>query len=283
MVKAGLVLEGGGMRGCYTSGVLDFFMEKDLYFPYIIGVSAGACNASSYISRQKGRSIKINLDYAKDDRYISYKNLITKGSIFGMDFIFNEIPNKLIPFDFETFNKAKEKFIIVATDCKTGQPVYFDKDECEDVIKAIKASSSLPFVAPIVEMEGKFLLDGGIADPLPIKKSIEDGNKKNVIVLTRNRGYRKSPFKLKKLLKIIYSEYPGIIDAMLNRYKIYNNTLEYIEKLESEKKVFVIRPTKDMKVDRIERDVNKLKELYEMGYEDARRCYDEMMDWICDK
>lgn len=283
MVKAGLVLEGGGMRGCYTSGVLDFFMEKDLYFPYIIGVSAGACNASSYISRQKGRSIKINLDYAQDDRYLSYKNLITKGSLFGMNFIFDEIPNKLIPFDFETFNKAKEKFIIVATDCKTGQPVYFDKDECEDVLKAIKASSSLPFVAPIVEMGGKFLLDGGIADPLPIKKAIEDGNKKNVIVLTRNKGYRKRPFKLKKLLKIMYSEYPGIINAMLNRYKVYNNTLEFIEKLESEKKVFVIRPTKDMKVDRIERDVNKLKELYEMGYKDAKRCYDEMMDWICDK
>ncbi|WP_427339537.1 patatin-like phospholipase family protein [Caloranaerobacter sp. DY30410] len=283
MVQAGLVLEGGGMRGCYTSGVLDFFMEKDLYFPYIIGVSAGACNASSYISRQKGRSIKINLDYAQDDRYISYKNLITKRSLFGMDFIFDEIPNKLIPFDFETFNKAKEKFIIVATDCKTGQPVYFDKDECEDVLKAIKASSSLPFVAPIVEMGGKFLLDGGIADPLPIKKAIEDGNKKNVIVLTRNKGYRKRPFKLKKLLKIMYSEYPGLINAMLNRYKVYNNTLEYIEKLESEKKVFVIRPTKDMKVDRIERDVKKLKELYEMGYEDAKRCYDEMINWICEE
>ncbi|KGG81365.1 patatin [Caloranaerobacter azorensis H53214] len=283
MLEAGLVLEGGGMRGCYTSGVLDFFMEKDLYFPYIIGVSAGACNASSYISRQKGRSIKINLDYAQDDRYISYKNLITKRSLFGMDFIFDEIPNKLIPFDFETFNKAKEKFIIVATDCKTGQPVYFDKDECEDVVKAIKASSSLPFVAPIVEMNGKFLLDGGIADPLPIKKSIEDGNKKNVIVLTRNKGYRKSPFKLKKLLKVMYSEYPGLINAMLNRYKVYNSTLEYIEKLESEKKVFVIRPTKNMKVDRIERDVNKLKELYEMGYEDAKRCYDEMMNWICEE
>lgn len=283
MIKAGLVLEGGGMRGCYTSGVLDFFMEKDLYFPYIIGVSAGACNASSYISRQKGRSIKINLDYAQDNRYLSYRNLITKGSLFGMDFIFDEIPNKLIPFDFETFSKAKEEFIIVATDCKTGQPVYFNKDECEDVLKAIKASSSLPFVAPIVEMHGKFLLDGGIADPLPIKKAIEDGNKKNVIVLTRNKGYRKSPFKLKKLLKIMYSEYPGIINAMLNRHKVYNNTLEYIEKLESEKKVFVIRPTKNMKVDRIERDVNKLKELYEMGYEDARKCYNEMMDWICDK
>ncbi|QIB26320.1 patatin-like phospholipase family protein [Caloranaerobacter azorensis] len=283
MLEAGLVLEGGGMRGCYTSGVLDFFMEKDLYFPYIIGVSAGACNASSYISRQKGRSIKINLDYVQDDRYISYKNLITKRSLFGMDFIFDEIPNKLIPFDFETFNKAKEKFIIVATDCKIGQPVYFDKDECEDVVKAIKASSSLPFVAPIVEMNGKFLLDGGIADPLPIKKSIEDGNKKNVIVLTRNKGYRKSPFKLRKLLKVMYSEYPGLINAMLNRYKVYNSTLEYIEKLESEKKVFVIRPTKNMKVDRIERDVNKLKELYEMGYEDAKRCYDEMMNWICEE
>ncbi|SHH34364.1 Predicted phospholipase, patatin/cPLA2 family [Caloranaerobacter azorensis DSM 13643] len=283
MLEAGLVLEGGGMRGCYTSGVLDFFMEKDLYFPYIIGVSAGACNASSYISRQKGRSIKINLDYAQDDRYISYKNLIIKRSLFGMDFIFDEIPNKLIPFDFETFNEAKEKFIIVATDCKTGQPVYFDKDECEDVVKAIKASSSLPFVAPIVEMNGKFLLDGGIADPLPIKKSIEDGNKKNVIVLTRNKGYRKSPFKLRKLLKVMYSEYPGLINAMLNRYKVYNSTLEYIEKLESEKKVFVIRPTKNMKVDRIERDVNKLKELYEMGYEDAKRCYDEMMNWICEE
>jgi predicted patatin/cPLA2 family phospholipase len=162
----GLVLEGGGMRGLYTTGVLDFFMHKNLYFPYVIGVSMGACNAASYISRQKGRTKRVNINYIDDPRYLSIKNWIKKKGIFGSDFVFDEIPNKIELFDTETFNKAKERFIIVTTDCDSGKPVYFEKSECQDeILDVIKASSSLPFVSPIVKYKGINLLDGGISDP----------------------------------------------------------------------------------------------------------------------
>lgn len=280
MKHIGLVLEGGGMRGLYTSGVLDFFMEKDLYFPYVIGVSAGACNAASYLSKQIGRSRNININYANDPRYLSYTNLVKHGSLFGMDFLFDEIPNKLVPFDCETYNKSKQRFIIVTTDCTTGKVVYFDKDNCEDILPILKASSSLPFVSPIVEYKGMKLLDGGIADPIPIRKSIDDGNTKNVVVLTRNKGYRKKPFKLKWLARRVYSKYDKLVEALVNRYKLYNQTLEYIGKLEKEGSIFVIRPSQPLDINRIERNPEKLEGLYKMGYEDAKKLYYKMEKWL---
>jgi predicted patatin/cPLA2 family phospholipase len=277
----GLVLEGGGMRGLYTTGVLDFFMHKNLYFPYVIGVSMGACNAASYISRQKGRTKRVNINYIDDPRYLSIKNWIKKKGIFGSDFVFDEIPNKIELFDTETFNKAKERFIIVTTDCDSGKPVYFEKSECQDeILDVIKASSSLPFVSPIVKYKGINLLDGGISDPIPVKKSIEDGNNKNVIVLTRNKGYLKKPLKMKFLVKKVYSSHKGLIDSMINRYRKYNDTIKYIEKLEREGKAFVIRPLETMKVKRIEKDKKKLNELYEQGYRDAKNCYENLKKWI---
>ncbi|WP_342453067.1 patatin family protein [Youngiibacter multivorans] len=276
----GLVLEGGGMRGLYTAGVLDYFMEKGLYFPYVIGVSAGACNAISYISRQKGRSRKINIDFVNDHRYLNYTNLLKGKGIFDMDFIFDQIPNNLIPFNYNAFNAATERLVVPATDCQSGMPVYFERDKCEDLYSAVKASSSLPFVGEMVFMEEKLLLDGGIADPIPILKAIQDGNQMNVIVLTRENNYRKEHFMVEFIAKYFYSDYTELIHAITNRHNIYNTTLEYIAELEEKGKVFVIRPKDPVKIKGIVRDINKLNELYTNGYNDAASSFEKMSLWI---
>lgn len=276
----GLVLEGGGMRGLYTSGVLDCFLEKGLIFPYVIGVSAGACNGLNYISRQKRRSKEVNIRFANDSRYINFTNIFKREDVFGLDFLFEDITNELNPFDFETFNNAKEKFVVCCTDCERGRAVYYDNKNCKNILEATKASSSLPFLNSIVEFDGRYLLDGGIADSIPIKKSIDDGNEKNVIIMTRNRGYRKKPFKFRRLAKGIYKDYESLVDTMLNRYKIYNDTLDYIEELEQSGKVFVIQPESPVNVKRAERDVRKLEELYDQGYKDGDRYFNEIKDWM---
>ncbi|NOV88494.1 putative patatin/cPLA2 family phospholipase [Clostridium acetobutylicum] len=195
MNNIGLILEGGGMRGVYTAGVLDFFMDKNLYFPYVSGVSMGACNAASYVSKQRGRTKSVTVDLADDSRYISLKNFIKYKSIFGMDFIFDEVPNKLFPFDFNTFSNSTQKLVIGTTDCLTGKEVYFSHSSSNDILDIIRASSSLPFISEPVKINNYTLMDGGIADPIPIKRSIEDGNAKNVLILTREADYIKNPFK----------------------------------------------------------------------------------------
>ncbi|MFU0825003.1 patatin-like phospholipase family protein [Clostridium sp.] len=280
MENIGLVLEGGGMRGTYTSGVLDFFIEKELYFPYVIGVSAGACNAASYISKQKERSKRININYIKNPKYLSFRNLIREKSVFGIKFAYDEIPNKLEPFDYDTFNNSSQKFLIVTTDCLTGKPVYFEKNDCKDILKVIRASSSLPLIAPMVEIDGGLYLDGGISDSIPIKKAMEDGYENNIIILTRDKSYRKSPMKFQRLIKRKYKKYPRLIDTILNRYKVYNETLDYIERLENDGRVFVIRPSKDLKVSRLEKNPKKLEAIYKLGYEDMNSMYEKMKKWM---
>ncbi|SHI91283.1 Predicted phospholipase, patatin/cPLA2 family [Clostridium cavendishii DSM 21758] len=280
MEKVGLVLEGGGMRGIYTCGVLDYFMENEIYFKYIIGVSAGICNAVSYASRQRGRSEKVILDYIDDKRYLSFRNLIRDKSLFGMEFIFNEIPNRYVPFDYDTFNNEEFEFIIGTTDCTTGKPVYFNKEDMRDGLDALRASASLPLVSPIVSYKGYDLLDGGVSDSIPIKKSIADGNERNIIVLTRNLEYRKKPSKLMKFLKYRYKDYPKLVEAMINRYKVYNETLDFIEQLEKEGKALVIRPSKEVKVGRYEKDRNRLMELFKNGYADANDLSNKIEEFI---
>lgn len=280
MKDIGLVLEGGGMRGLYTCGVLEFFMEKDLYFNYIIGVSAGACNAVSYISKQKGRNKKVNIDFAANWKYMSLRNFIFERSFVGMNFIFDEIPNKHVEFDFETFSSSSCRFLVGATDCKTGEPVYFEKDEIKDGFYALRASSSLPILSPIVNFKGYELLDGGISDSIPISKSINDGNHKNIIILTRNKEYRKSPARFKSIIKLKYRRYPHLVNALMNRYKKYNEALDYIEELEKQGKVLVIRPAQELKVERLERDPKKLQELFQDGYKDAKKSYEKTLEFI---
>ncbi|HWO96308.1 MAG TPA: patatin family protein [Bacillus sp. (in: firmicutes)] len=279
MKQTGLVLEGGGMRGVYTAGVLEFFMEQNLFFPYVIGVSAGACHAASYLSRQPGRNRQVNIGFIKDSRYISWRNYWKHREFFGMDFIFDEIPTNHVPFDFDTFLNKKERFVVGTTNCVTGEPVYYDDYE-RDILTVIRASSSLPFLAPIVNYRGKQLLDGGISDPIPIKKAQQDGMIKNVVVLTRNVGYQKKKSNMLWMAKRSYREYPGLVKALENRYRIYNETVAYLEKEEAKGNVFIIRPEQPLSVGRMERNPVKLESLYQQGYEEAKTKYDQLIEWL---
>ncbi|MEB3101635.1 patatin-like phospholipase family protein [Ferviditalea candida] len=280
MEKIGLVLEGGGMKGVFTGGVLDLFIEKNLFFPYVIGVSAGACNALSYMSKQYGRNKRVTIDYISDPRYLSYRNLLRSKSIFGMDFIFDEIPNRLDPFDYESFQQSEQTLVVGTTDCFTGEPVYFSNKDGYDMVQVTRASSSLPFVALPVELEGYTLMDGGMADPLPIRKSIEDGNRKHVVVMTKHKDYVKRPFQWKWAAEKMYPQFPGLVETMIYRHENYNETLRFIRELEEAGKVFVIQPETDMKVSRIEKKRGKLTELYEQGYRSAETLYEDLLRWM---
>ena len=280
MIEAGLVVEGGGMRGVYTAGVLDYFMEKNLYFDDCYGVSAGACHISSYVSKQIGRSIKVTLDYINDKRYCSVNSLIKTVDMFGVEMLYDLIPNKLELYDYDTFNKFKGNFYSVVTNCKTGKAEYIKiKDMKKDII-AVRASSSLPLLSRIVEINGKEYLDGGITDSIPIKKSIKDGHKKNVVILTRDKTYRKSKPKFLSFFKLKYKKYPNLVKAIENRYKMYNETLDFIEEEKAKNKVFIIQPKLPVKISRIEKDKDKLKALYNQGYEDAKEIYEDLMKFL---
>lgn len=280
MIEAGLVVEGGGMRGVYTAGVLDYFMEKNLYFDDCYGVSAGACHISSYVSKQIGRSMKVTLDYINDKRYCSINSLIKTGDMFGVEMLYDIIPNKLELYDYETFNKFKGNFYSVVTNCKTGKAEYIKiKDMKKDII-AVRASSSLPLLSRIVEINGKEYLDGGITDSIPIKKSIKDGHKKNVVILTRDKTYRKSKPKFLSFFKLKYKKYPNLVKAIENRYKMYNETLDFLEEEKAKNEVFIIQPKLPVKISRIEKDKDKLKALYDQGYEDAKELYEDLMKFL---
>lgn len=272
---AGLILEGGGLRGVYTSGVLRFFMDKEIYFPYVIGVSMGACNAANYVSSQPERNRIVNIRYVHDSRYLSYFRLFIKGELFGMEFIFDTIPHFLVPFDFKSFMQHKIRCIITVTDCETGKAVYYEKQELGErhLMKVLRASSSLPFIAKPVHYQGRFLMDGGVSDSVPIRKSIDDGNTKNVLILTRPKGYRKKPSCFIKIARLWYPQYGGLCEALAARHLRYNETMDYIDDLENRGEIFVIRPRLELHVGRAERNKNKLYAAYDRGYSDASGCY----------
>lgn len=281
MDNIGLVLEGGGMKGLYTAGVLEFFMERDVFFPYVIGVSAGACMAASYLSRQKGRNKKVNIGLTSDPRYLSFRNFIRKRELFGMDFLFDEIPNKIVPFDFETLRSGKEQFIIGTTDCETGEAVYYNKhDHGQDILKIIRASSSVPFIAPAVEYEGKKLLDGGISDPIPIKKAQQDAFLKNVVIMTKPKGYQKRQSRLSPIAKWLYRRNPELAPILESHNAIYNETLSFVLSEEQNGNVFIIQPSIEIPMSGIERNQQRLTNLYELGYNDAQKQFDALKRWI---
>jgi predicted patatin/cPLA2 family phospholipase len=266
-IDRGLVLEGGGLRGQYTAGVLDAFLERGIAFPYIIGVSAGASIACSYVSGQKGRNLEIVERFRNDRRYLSFWNLLTKGSLFGMDFIYREVPLKLVPFDFPAFEASPARFITVCTDCGTGQAVYYGKDA--DHLTVLRASASLPFMSPMVDYDGRKLLDGAIADAIPLEKARAEGFAKNVVVLTRPVGYRKSE-ESGPPARIVYRKYPKLVEALGKRVERYNRQMELVEAAEADGSALVVRPSRDLGVKRTEKSVAKLRELYELGLEDGK-------------
>lgn len=265
--KSGLILEGGGMRGVFTCGVLDCFMDRDIRFPYTIGVSAGACNGLSYISNQRGRAKFSNIDLLEKYNYIGVKHLIKKGNIMDFDLLFHTFPNEILPYDYERLANTEQHFEMVTTNCKTGKACYYEeKNNPERVIDIVKASSSLPFVCQITYVDGEPMLDGGIADSIPILRARELGYDKNVVVLTRNRGYRKSE-KDMKVVSLFYKEYPAMQEAIRRRNRIYNEQISMIEKMEDAGEIVVIRPKRPIEVDRMERDTKKLLALYQEGYD----------------
>jgi len=266
-----LILEGGGLRGNYTAGVLRFFMDKGLYFPYVIGVSIGACNGSNYVSRQPERNRVVNTRYVRDRRFLSYRRLLTGGGLFGMGFVFGTIPLELVPFDFERFFASDQRHITTVTDCATGDPRYFEKDHLgwQDFLRILQAGCSLPLLQKPVRFDGHDLMDGGIADPIPLGKSIADGNIRHVLILTQPRGYRKQASPLTGLIRLCYARYPGLGRALADRHHRYNETMQVLDDLERKREIFTIRPTAPLAVSRAERNKDKLYAIYDLGYNDA--------------
>lgn len=269
--SSGLILEGGGMRGVFTCGVLDNFMDRGIRFPYTIGVSAGACNGLSYMSGQRGRGKFSNIDLLEKYRYIGIKQLLTKGNIMDFDLLFHTFPEKIIPYDYARYAQIEERYEMVTTSCLTGRACYYEeKRDPVRIIDIVKASSSLPFVCPIAYVDSEPMLDGGIADSIPILRAKELGYDNNVVVLTRNKGYRK-PDKPTSIPPFFYRKYPALKAAIRYRNALYNEQISLVERLESEGKLLVIRPEKPIEVDRMERDTRKLLNLYEEGYNVASR------------
>lgn len=280
MKKLGMVLEGGGMRGVYTAGVLDFFMDQDFYPDGVAGVSAGACHATSYLSKQRGRNYRVNTNYIKNKDYLSVRSLLKTGSLFGMEFMFHRIPEELDPYDYDTFNAAKTEFIAVSTDLESGTGYYHVIKDAKKDIDYIQASSSLPLLSQIVEKNGRKLLDGGVGDSIPIEFMRKRGYEKNIVVLTQCKDYRKGKNNLIPIIRHNYKAYPKFIEAMENRHIRYNQTLDYLNELEKAGEVFIIRPSKPVTISRVEKNLTKLQALYEEGYQDASACYEAMMRFI---
>ncbi len=276
-----LILEGGGTRGAYTAGVLDVLAENNIFCQTIYGVSAGACNALSYISKQNKRNYEIFTKYACDKRYMSFSALVKTGSIFGFDFIFGELADKLLPFDYGEFFKSSMNILAGATDCETGKAVFFDKKDMEEDFRPLIASSSLPMVTNIVDFKGKYLLDGGVVAPIPIDYAMNDGFTKNIVVLTRENEYRKKKSDVPKIaLKMKYREYPELVKAMLNRANVYNSEKELCYAEQEKGNALVIEPSQPVTIGRYCTKPDKLEEVYQLGVTDAKNRLADMRRFI---
>lgn len=264
-----LVLEGGGLRGVFTCGVLDAFMENGIRFPFTVGVSAGACNGLSYMSGQRGRAKASNIDLMEKYHYIGLKYLFTQGCIMDFKLLFEDFPQNIIPYDYNSYFANPDRFVMVTTNCLTGEAEYLEEknDPCR-VMDIVRASSSLPFVTKITHVDGIPMLDGGIADSIPVEYALRQGYDRLVVILTRNRGYRKDE-RHNPLLSLFYRKYPRLQKALADRNRVYNKTMELIERLEDEDRLTAIRPQKQIEVGRMEQDIEKLTALYEEGYHRA--------------
>ncbi len=278
-MKTGLVLEGGGMRGLYTAGILDVFMEEGLTFDGVIGVSAGAIHGCSYISGQKGRSIRYYKEYCRDPRFMSFRNLLTTGSFVGNDFCYRELPDTLDPYDYEAFRQSPTQFYMVCSNLETGGPEYIHVTDMKAEMPYMCASASLPYFSRPVEFEGKKLLDGGCTDSIPLAAFRRMGYEKNVVILTRPAGYMKKE-EGRLLQELFYHRYPQFIQALRTRHLRYNRTVRTIEELARQGKIFVIRPAENLDIGRLERDPAAIERVYETGVREARAVLEELREWV---
>lgn len=278
-MKTGLVLEGGSVRGIFTAGVLDVFLEHGITFDGVMGVSAGAIHGCSYLSGQHGRSIRYYMNYCADPRFMSFSSLIKTGDLVGVDFCYHQIPEKLDVYDNEAFLRNGVPFYAVCSNVETGRPEYLQLTDMFRDIDILRASASMPYVSRIVEIGGKKYLDGGSTDSIPVEAFRRMGYEKNVVVLTRDISYRKKP-EMQLLAKCMYRKYPAFAKAQAERYLSYNRTVERILELEKEGSIFVIRPSQPPAIGRMESDPEKVRQHYQRGREDALRRMDALQEWL---
>ena len=260
-----LVLEGGTFRPIFSCGVMDALLEHDIMFPYTIGVSAGITNGVSYLSKQKRRNLDIIENYRNDKRYLSFRNFLTEKSIFGLNFVFKEIPQRLHPFDMDTYQSYTGRVRVGVTNALTGKPEYLDGKNLDDDCTMLRATCAIPLFFPAIYIDGTPYFDGGICDPIPVRKAISDENDKHLIVLTQVKGFKKMPSKKNEYVaKQFRKKYPNMADPLINRHHLYNETIAFCEQLEAENKAVLLRPSAPIKS--FEKDINKLREAYQDGY-----------------
>lgn len=281
-MAVGLVLEGGAHRAIYTAGVLDVLLENNVQFDGVIGVSAGAIHGCAFVSKQRGRSIGYTLKYANDKRYMSFYSLLTTGNMVGEKFCYHELPEKLFPFDHQTFESSKTKFYVTCTNLKTGQAEYIYCDELRQKMPYLRASASMPFVSQISHINGQPYLDGGIADSIPVKAFQQMGYNKCVVVQTRAAGYQKGKNKLSWLARFLYRRYPNFAAAIRNRHLMYNRELAEIEQMQKDGSVLVIRPSQLIKISHTEKNLDVLRSVYQLGRHDALAALPAVKKFLAD-
>ncbi len=269
-MKSGLVLEGGTFRPIFSSGVMDALVDNDLMFPYMIGVSAGITNGFSYASKQVKRSYDILMNHRHDKRYVGMRNYFSDKSLFGLKFAYETIPNVLYPFDWDTFLNNPMEIKVGVTNVETGTIEYLDGKQLDKQCTMLKATCAIPFAFPVISLNDKKYYDGGICNPIPVLKALEDGCDKLLIVLTRPKGYQKTLSKANVFAsRRLRKHYPNLVEPLLNRHDFYNQTIQLCEQLESEGRAIILRPTVDIQIDSFEKDMNKIKNIYEYGYQET--------------
>jgi predicted patatin/cPLA2 family phospholipase len=279
--ETGLVLEGGGFRGIYTAAVLDVFLREKLFFNYVLGVSAGVAYGVSYVSGQYERNLAVNR-YVGDKRYCGWHHYFRNGSYFNWDFVYREIPEKLIPFSYGTFMSSGIRMRVVVTNCVSGKAEYHDLNNTSNdrFRELLTATSSLPFISRIIEIDGNYYMDGGIADAIPVQQAFRDKMDRLVVILTRPEGYRKKESRATAILKLAYRKYPNMVKSFLQRTDRYNKTLDRLEQLEREGRVFIIRPQFTLKVARLENDPVKLKKVYDEAVLQMGNVIPRLKEWL---
>lgn len=267
---SGLVLEGGTFRPIFSSGVMDALIDHDIMFPYVIGVSAGITDGFSYVSKQRKRNYDILMNHRHDKRYVGMRNYLSDRSLFGLKFAYETIPNELYPFDWDTFLKSPTVIKVGVTNAHTGQCEYLDGKQLDHKCTMLKATCAIPFAFPPIALNNQEYYDGGICDPIPVKQAIRDGHEKLLIVLTRPKGYQKTLSKANVMASHHFKKkYPHLVEPLLTRHELYNETLAYCHELEKAGKAVVLRPTEDVQIDSFEKDLKKIDRIYHFGYEEA--------------
>lgn len=274
-----LVLEGGTFRPLFSCGIMDALLDNDIHFPYVIGVSAGISDGVSYVSKQNKRNYDIIMNHRHDKRYLGLRNFFTDRSLFGIKFVYETVPESIFPFDWDAYMANPAKVVVGVTNAHTAQCEYLDGKTSDKKFTMLKATCALPLMFPAIKIDGKDYYDGGVSDPIPAKKAHNDGNEKMLIILTRPKGYKKELSRANVYAsKLLKRKYPKFSELLLTRHNIYNSEVEYCEKLEKEGKALILRPSEEIQIDSLEKDLKKIDKIYRFGYDLAIENLDKIRE-----